>query len=886
MPQPSVFEWPVPVAESRPWTRWWWLGSAVDEDGLTRQLDELRRAGFGGVEICPIYGAKGWEDRYVPFLSPRFVALLGHTSREAKRLGMRFDLTTGTGWPFGGPNVSGTDASSGLVLERHELNGGERLSRALPEGRVECVLASSTAGERVPLTDHVSAQRTLDWTAPAGRWRVYVAVARGSVQQVKRAAPGGEGNVLDPFSPPALQRYLQRFDAALAGWRDDPPRAHFHDSFEYYGASWTPAFFDEFAARRGYDLRGELPALAGDGPAPLVSRVRADYRETLSDLHLEYVRLWTAWAHARSSLTRNQAHGAPGNLVDLYAAADIPETEVFGASDESLLPRLKLASSAAHVTGRTLASAEAFTWLGEHFQVTLAQSREAADRLFLSGVNQLVFHGIPYSPSQAPWPGWQFYAAVNFGPGGGLWRDLPELTAYLTRCQSILQSGEPDEDVLLYYPVHDAWHEAGELVMPNPLPAGFQATALALSQHGYAWDAVSDRLLANASVEEGRVRLGAGRYRAIVLPRVERMPVETARRLLDLARMGAAVAVVGEPPADVPGLADLDARRARLREALRPLEADRDERGAVRQHAVGRGRVLVGDDVVDLLARLPVAREPMVEAGVQFVRRRQDRGRHYFVVNRSATAIDGWVTLGTPALSVVRLDPRWGAPGGLVALRPRADGASEIQLQLLPGESAVLRTFTTEANAGPPWPSYEPVGVPVPLDASWRVSFVEGGPVLPAGFDTRALASWTERSDEDARRFAGTARYTTTFELPGTADDWQLDLGGVAETARVRVNGRLLGVVWCPPFRLRVGAALRPGTNVLDLEVTNLAANRVRDLDRRGESWKYFHDANVVGKDYKPLDASTWPHRPSGLLGPVALQALRVRAGERATPRP
>ena len=92
----------------------------------------------------------------------------------------------------------------------------------------------------------------------------------------------------------------------------------------------------------------------------------------------------------------------------------------------------------------------------------------------------------------------------------------------------------------------------------------------------------------------------------------------------------------------------------------------------------------------------------------------------------------------------------------------------------------------------------------------------------------------------------------------------------------MKLNGRDLGTLFSRPFRLRVGEALRPGTNTLEVEVTNLAANRVRDLDRRGVPWKTFHDANVVNIDYKPLDASAWPLRESGLLGPVTLQRLRA----------
>ena len=194
------------------------------------------------------------------------------------------------------------------------------------------------------------------------------------------------------------------------------PRAHFHDSFEYYGASFTPSLVEGVRGAPRLRPAEGAPGAAGDGPEDKVARVESDYRETLSDLHLEYVRRWSAWAHARGGLSRNQAHGAPGDLVDLYAAADIPETEVFRKPDEAQMPRLKLASSAAHVAGRTLASAEAFTWLGEHFQTSLAQAKEAADWLPSRGVNHLVYHGVPYSPAGVPWPGWQFYASVNFGP--------------------------------------------------------------------------------------------------------------------------------------------------------------------------------------------------------------------------------------------------------------------------------------------------------------------------------------------------------------------------------------------------------------------------------------------------------------------------------------
>jgi hypothetical protein len=189
----------------------------------------------------------------------------------------------------------------------------------------------------------------------------------------------------------------------------------------------------------------------------------------------------------------------------------------------------------------------------------------------------------------------------------------------------------------------------------------------------------------------------------------------------------------------------------------------------------------------------------------------------------------------------------------------------------------VVRTFETQRLDGPAWPYVERTGSATTLAGAWSVRFVDGGPALPAGFETRELASWTTLGDDEARRFAGTARYTLAFERPsGSADDWLLDLGDVRESARVSLNGRPLATLWSRPFRLRLGLALRPGRNLLEVEVTNLAANRIRDLDRRGAPWKRFLDANVLNLEYKPFDAAAWPLRDSGLLGPVTLAPLQL----------
>ena len=874
----NVQTWSSPTRETRPWTRWWWLGSAVDETNLTRMLTEFRAAGFGGVEICPIYGAKGFENRFVDFLSPRWAQLFAHTVREASRLDLGVDLTTGTGWPFGGPHVIAADASARIHLARFAPSEGS-LASALPKGQLQCLMAVSDHGETRDLTDRVRDDGSEGALLATG-WTLYALTSESPIQRVKRAAPGGEGSVLNPYSVPAMDRYLSLFEKALKLESGDRPRAFFHDSFEYYDADWAPDFLDQFRRRRGYDLRQDLPALAGYGETDRVARVQGDFRETLSDLHIAYIERWTEWAHQHDALTRDQAHGSPANLVDAYAAADIPETEIFGALSEQSVLMNKFASSAAHLTGRKLSSAESFTWLTDHFQCTLAQAKTAADRLFLTGVNHLVFHGIPYSPADAPWPGWQFYAAVNFGPEGGLWHDLPFFNDYLARCESILQSGAPANDVLLYFPVHDFWDRPDKLFMPFSVESAnrwlgvhpIHATASFLWNQGYGYDVLTDAFLRKCRCEEGKIVVGGNPYSVILVPPTRRMPETSLKELLDLARSGATVLIEQALPQDVPGWGNLDERRIAWRGLLSQLKWSS---GPVQRADLGKGRFLMGTHLEALLTEAGVRRETCVDLGMGMARRRYREGYHYFLVNQSEREVQGWVSLGTRATSALLMDPRNPDRIGLAALKNET-GGTQIYLQLAPGESIVVRTFAEGTPQAAPWRYPRAAGKPAAIAGRWRVDFIDGGPDLPDGYATRELASWTAYTGPEYQRFAGTARYTIEFEKPqGEADDWILDLGKVCESARIKLNGERIGALWSPPFDIPIGLWLKPGANRLEVEVTNLAANRIRDLDRRKVRWKYFDDLNVVGRDYKPLDASNWPLRDSGLLGPVTLQAVR-----------
>jgi hypothetical protein len=834
--QSAELSWPEITRDQKPWTRWWWPGSAVDAASLTRQLEQLASAGLGGVEITPIYGAHGYEARYLDFLSPKWMAMLEHTGREARRLGLGVDMATGTGWPFGGPWISEETAMRRVAFKDGKLTG--------------------------ELTK----------------------------MQVKRAAPGGEGLVVDPYSTDALRTYLAPFDRAFANFPRGLVRSQFHDSFEYFNASWTAKLPEVFRALHGYDLQQFARELTARNAADVktvdrdtLARIKSDYRDTLAQLHLDYLRTWVAWSHEKGWLVRNQSHGAPANLLDLYGAVDIPETEIFGSTpfpipglrrahedvrhDQDLPESLvvRMASSAAHVMGRPLASSESATWLREHWKESLAFVKPELDRILADGINHIFYHGTVFSPQDAPWPGWLFYASTQFNPHNPWWDDFAALNRYIARVQSVLQRGKPDNEILLYWPLADVWDRADGLAQMLSVhhvnwlleqPVG--RIARTLMDRGYGFDYVSDSQLQQTKVEGGALVTPGARYQVIVVPATRRMPVATLQKLGALARAGATV-VFEKLPEDVPGYGRLEARRAEFKQALAQL-----------------GRATVQGDVPAALAARNVPREPVAETGISFIRRATAAGHDYFLTNLTARSHSGWVTLGRDAGAVMVLDPLTDARG-LAATQTDPAGRTQVRLQLAPGESLVLRTTKAAAAAGlPVWRYAEPAGAPVALTGRWTVDFVKGGPELPPTLATSELKSWTELGGAEAKRFAGTARYRLEFDAPATpASDWRLDLGNVRESARVRLNGEAVATAWSVPFQVRLGNRLKPGRNVLELEVTNLAANRIRDLDQRKVPWKVMREINFVNINYKPFDASNWPLTPSGLLGPVTLTPLR-----------
>jgi hypothetical protein len=895
-------KWPAITQQSKPWTRWWWMGSAVDEKNLNTSLQQYNQVGLGGVEIVPIYGAKGFENRYIKYLSPQWMKMLDHTVQQSNALNMGVYISVGTGWPIGGSHVTVQDAASKLIVQQYELKAGTALGQTITindakqksSAVLSALMGYNSKGEAIDLTSNVNTDGNLQYNATSDL-KLYAVFTGKTKQAVKRAAPGGEGFTIDHFSKAATANYFKIFDTAF-GNSSHGVKAFFNDSYEVYNADWTPEFFAEFKKRRGYDLRKYLNIFLSDSN-DATARLKSDYRETLADLMREnFSTVFTQWTNKRKTLSVNQAHGSPGNLLDLYGAFDIPETETFGSSyfpirglrrdsgdirnvdpDPNML---KFASSAAHAYGKPLTSCETFTWLSEHFKTSWSQCKPEVDQVFLSGINHVFYHGTTYSPADAKWPGWLFYASVNFVPNNSLWPHLKGLNEYIARCQRILQAGEPDNEILIYWPVYDAWHNAKGMDMPLKVhdidhwlhPTRFYKDLVGLQNAGYSLDFASDKMLEQAHTQNGVLRVvskGAP-HKVLLVPSCDKMPVATLKNILRLANEGTTV-IIEQFPQDVPGFNESEKGKQELKALIAGISFTTKDQ--LQFATVGKGKILVGD-VNAALGYLGISPEPMAAKELKFIRRKTTDGTYYFIVNNTANDFDETVVLQNAAASVLRMD----ALNGQINLLPHQlqKNVTAVRLQLRSGQSVIVK-LSGKKETATPYHYQQPAGGAINLQNNdWTLQFSTGGPQLPATKKMTGIKPWTAfTNDSTTQSFSGTGVYTTSVTIKNKATDYILQLDKLYESARVIINGKDAGLIWSLPYELKVGQYLKEGNNTIRIEVCNLMANRIRNMDRNGEVWRNYHEINFVNINYKNFDATNWKVQASGLDGAVRLIPLK-----------
>ena len=868
--------WPASSIQTKPGARWWWLGSAVDDANLEYLMQEYAKTGIGTLEITPIYGVQGAKNN-ISYLSTDWMNKLKTVESLGASNGIQVDMNMGTGWPFGGPWVTLNEAAGKLVYTNKDFTTTAEAPTITYDvtpaanSTLNCVMAFPQRMKNVDTLDVTGfvTNNTLTWTPEQqGKWRI-VAVFNGhTMQMVKRAAPGGEGYVLDHLDSAAVANYIKHFETVFARNGNPYPATFFNDSYEIFGADWSPRFFEEFEKRRGYKLQYhllELFRLSSDAK----NQVRADYRETMADMYLDnFIKQWNDFAHRHGIQTRNQSHGSPSNLIDTYASVDIPEIEGYGmtplnikglrrddgftAKNSSDFATLKMASSAAHLTGKKLTSSETFTWFTEHFRTSLSQMKPEMDLMFLAGVNRMFFHGTTYSPREAAWPGHKFYASIDMSPTNSIWTDAANFMQYVNRCQSFLQWGEPDNDVLVYFPCYNSWHQVGttwlRLCAISDFPTQYAAldrVVDSLDVYGYGCDYITDRMIENLRYEDGLLMTeGGARYKALQIPTSQYMPEQTKARLDSLMALGANI-----------------------------VSAQRDE------------SIFNGICAPEPMRRL---------LGLRYIRRSNPTGHHYFITNLTPNDVADYVGLAVPFQSAAIFNPVDGS-----IRQARVDADSKVYLNLHSGESLILQTYDydiAKANLPVEQELAKTSYTDIPLDAAWTLTFADAKLADASSYSktyTLSAPQTWETLDDNTAQLMGTGVYETTLNLTTdqlrAADQFEIQLGDVRESARVYINNVYVGCAWSVPFTLDCTQALQPGTNTVRIEVTNLPANRIRRMDQNGTPWRIFEDINIstissgnnVGTTADSFAA--WQLVPSGLNSSVYIRAIHYSVDKAVT---
>ncbi|MBO0912105.1 MAG: glycoside hydrolase, partial [Acidobacteria bacterium] len=847
---------------------------AVTKPELERELRAMKDAGIGGVELQPVYPLalddpdKGFHN--APYLSNEFLDDVRFAAEKARELGLRFDVTLGSGWPYGGPHVPITQAAGRLRIASAAAGPGETSVAAPSLAGGETLIAafagaaSHTAAPAEMLSlDQIRGGR-LSVPASDNTQAITFFISSRTGMQVKRPSIGAEGFVVDHFDRAAIENHLHTVgDRLLSAFESHPPFAVFSDSLEVYGSDWTSGLLEEFKRRRGYDLAPYLPALAGD-MVPETSEIRHDWGETLTELVDErYLSPVREWAHEHGTRFRAQVYGIPAVSLSSNALVDLPEGE--GDNWRGFSPS-RWASSAGHLYRKDVISAETWTWLhSPAFRATPLDMKADADRFFLEGINQIVGHGWPYSPAGIPEPGWSFYAAGAFNDHNPWWPVMPELTSYLGRISYLLRQGEPANDVALLLPADDAWAQfaPGKVSLSEAVGRMLGRNVIGqILDAGFNFDFIDAQAIGKNGIP----------YPVLVLPDIRRIPLAVYRRIEQYAGGGGIVVATKHAPSRAPGFKDADKDSPGVGEISRRLFEDPGARG-----------ILVGDE--DHLARALVEHlKPDMSLSQEtgdlgFVHRRLSFADIYFIANTSNRDIAATADFRTTR----RNGEWWDAFSGRFL---PAGGASGIPLTLPAYASRVL-VFTdgtpmasTQAAELEPRPAKASL---VDLTRNWSVTW----PGLGRTLRVENLDSWT--GDGEARFYSGSRVYKKefVFEAP-VAKRAYLDFGQgvpidsfdkhsrffagldppVRDAAEVFVNEHSAGLVWKPPYRLEITPLLRRGTNQLRIVVYNTAVNELagRALpDYRLLDLRY-------GERFMPQDVDDWKPLPSGLVRAPQLQ--------------
>ena len=895
-----------PPVNSRLFVRWWWNGNRLDKNEVLRELDVMKAAGIGGVEINPIafpgntdpvgYEAMTMFDNN--WLDVLYVALQG-----AKERGIVCDMIVGSGWPFGGEFLKKEEQTQMVTIETIDLKGGKKynfkikdlLDKVNPQihSKNKTVYKDLLMARLLPKTSELFTEGEdltgyitndeLSFNVQEGNHVLYYVVKLTGYMAVINGAPGAAGPVLNHYSKPAVRNYLERISGYITGEIGNMGefiRAMFCDSMELEGANWNDDLPQEFERRRGYPLVPYLPfvlkkvghmgnPLEGDygtkfsiKTTDLINRVALDFYKTRIELFKErFIDTFNEWCHENNVKSRMQAYGRGMHPLEASMDIDIPECETWLFKDvgreypdtglSGRAPRMcnKYVSSAAALMGKKEVSCEEITNTAMAFMATLENIKVAGDQSNISGVTHSVLHGFNYSPPNAPFPGWIRYGAY-FNERNTWWPYFKLWSDYKARISYLLQNGTPQANVAILQPLTDLWLKLGPQRDPFPqkwYPEYQNNLWEVVHQNGGGCDYVSENIINHSVYQDGKMKYNDREYQYLLLPEIETLDLQTAKSFSSFVDAGGKIIFIGKKPFKSAAYKNPTENDNQVDKIITEL-LDRYKENVIVYPSPK-------DNLIEWYGKLQ--QDLKIQPYVRFSKTHKYLNQACYTLGKSLVCFMANASLSEP-ISVVaefRVNDNmkpfvWNPETGERMVFSTGENSKQLKVEL-PKATSLIIVFEENAN-GELFQPNKMISGGKEIVGSWQLllNHIDG---TSKSMELEALKDLIEIPD--TKNFAGTVMYEKTVELSSSNFNY-IDLGNVQGVSELTLNGRNLGTKWYGNHRYAVLDAIKKGENKISVKLTTITGNYLKgEKDNRvAQNWTSYQD-----------------YYPMGMMGPVRI---------------
>lgn len=912
-----------PPIENRPMALWVWLNGYVDTAQLVYELKEMKEKGMQGALIWDL-GSLMDKEKTIPsgpaFLGATSLEYISLALKTANALGLHLGMVASSSWNAGGDWITEKDGIKEILSSNQLIQGPSMQKIDLQEPTVNqgqlkvCARMNTIAipysesnkinlevSKPIVLDTYIRDNKYIEWNVPEGKWEILSFFICTTRQELVCPSPNSNGLMIDHLSRKATQLH---FDTILSrlnkiGTPGNGLKYMMLDSYEAGTIKdWTPDFIKEFTIRNGYDPKPYLPLLFGykTTDTSIAKLFLHDYKNVVSDLMIENHFKQSADIGKKNGIKffAEAGHGGLARVEPLKALGhtDIPMGEFWNRQRHWVT---KEAASAAHIYGKKVVASESLTsW--QNWQHGPSDYKQLCDIAFCEGLNQVVFHTFTHNPAIAGKPGFAYHAGEHLNVNTTWWKMARPFMDYLSRCSYMLRQGNFVADILYYY-----GDEAPNLVPPKRLDPNYSPDMPGIFPHwfydeskcphcgkpkpinqkllnGYDYDYINaDIITKSLEIKNGSLVLPHGQsYRVMVIPDRTTISLEVLKKLEKLINQGAII--IGPKPETSTSLKNYPASDAEIKIIADKIWGKCDGKTEW-SNQYGKGKVYWGIPIENVLHELNSVPDLEVteidnsDRHIDYIHRHTENEEIYFISNSNKSIQHFTSVFRVPEHMIPEI---WDAESGHIqreVIYSKTNQGTRIDFSLDPLASRFVvfrKKAKSKKDLHPPYDlqfgMYKNKKRIQTLDISmnWKLNFdtALGG---PREYKLDTLISWSDILTDGIKYYSGSATYTKDFNLNKEVftknEEACINFTDVQELARVYVNGNDCGMLWTPPYRLRITPYLKKGINQITVEAINTWNNRIVG-DLRAADQKPFAKTNAKVK-FK----STSPLLPSGIIG-------------------